>query len=147
MELRQYGITVHEIQPSIVRTQMLTKGVQNIEKELSLLPTGIYLDGSNSQSFAGVQNTWKDGILEGTKRATEWGETLAADPQQVVDAVVHATMSPFPCRMYLVGWSAWVTLVAQKLLPMPVFEFLHSKVLSVFSSQRSEGENSKLHSY
>eukprot|EP01067_Filipodium_phascolosomae_P003511 Filipodium_phascolosomae@DN2624_c0_g1_i2.p1 len=134
MELRQYGITVHEIQPSIVRTQMLTKGVQNIEKELSLLPTG-------------VQNTWKDGILEGTKRATEWGETLAADPQQVVDAVVHATMSPFPCRMYLVGWSAWVTLVAQKLLPMPVFEFLHSKVLSVFSSQRSEGENSKLHSY
>uniref|UniRef100_A0A0N5AHI0 D-beta-hydroxybutyrate dehydrogenase, mitochondrial n=1 Tax=Syphacia muris TaxID=451379 RepID=A0A0N5AHI0_9BILA len=115
LEIRQYGVSVHIIEPGAFRTTLLDEKAFNERAETvwNHLPPG-------------VRTEYGSFYLDNLKEAWNNGAELAASRNlhYVTNSYVHALFSAFPRCRYICGWDARFLWQPMSLLPALVQDYL-----------------------
>jgi len=114
-ELLPYGISVSVILPGWMKT--------NLVSEESFRT----IDAENFSLLTKEKQEEFKNYFEGRKKAAKIALDSAENPQQVVDAYVHAILGKYPQSTYIVGKSGYSTYRISRYLP----EFIVDKLMTV----------------
>ncbi|CAJ0582105.1 unnamed protein product, partial [Mesorhabditis spiculigera] len=121
LEMRQFGVSVHILEPGAFKTDLLSEDAQNRR-----------VDTIWDKLSESVKVEYGESYKENFKQAWHTGVSIVANPNLdwVVDNYCHALFSRWPRMRYYTGWDAIFCFI-----PLSVFPtYLQDTILSFFYS-------------
>jgi len=116
-EMRPWGVSVHLIEPGLMRTDLYRRDVEQLKTLWERQPDDI-------------REAYGERYMEITlkKMNPTNVDRVAADPKQVIEAYVHAALSTRPRNRYLIGVDAHVLAFTIGMLPTSIGDYILNKL-------------------
>eukprot|EP00164_Ancoracysta_twista_P010231 GFYU01015380.1.p1 GENE.GFYU01015380.1~~GFYU01015380.1.p1 ORF type:complete len:358 (-),score=109.18 GFYU01015380.1:186-1259(-) len=105
IELDVFGIRVINVQPGFMKTQIVSGATTHLERAFSAA-------SEETRALYGGQQ-WQQEVCKNIEQFNG----LAGNPQEVIDVLKHAIISPNPKNRYFVGKDAWIMWVWMSKMP------------------------------
>ena len=118
LELKDWGVSVHIIEPGLMRTDLYRQGEEQMKNLWD-------------QQSPEIQNAYGENFFKTLMKRMNPSKTdkIATNPKHVIDAYVHAGLSTRPKLRYLIGVDAHIFAFSIGLLPTLIGDYIQTKMI------------------